>query len=136
MGVVVLTLGAAAFFSLMPLIDKTKNVTREQHLALQMTNRMIDQLQMLKPAQFTPTYLSQLNLIDANQSQSPYSFSHIPLDESTRYSPAQALKNGTGTMTVTFIDSGSVMVTLNISWTSADKKSQQIQTGTVIGGYR
>lgn len=136
MAVFVLTLGAAAFFSLLPMLDRSQYMAREQSTALQMSNEMVDQLQLLKPSNITVGTLTQLNLIDAGQTGSPYKFSHVPLEESTGYSPAQALKNGVGTMTVTSTDAGSVMVRLTITWDSASGKQGSLSTGTIIGGYR
>lgn len=136
MAVFVLSLGAAAFFSLLPMLDRSQKLAKDQSLALQMANRMIDQIQMLKPAQITANTLTQLQLIDSGQANSPFSFSHVPLDDSTNYSPAQALNNGKGIMTVTNVDNGSVMVNVEIDWTSASGKKGTIITGTIVGGYR
>jgi Tfp pilus assembly protein PilV len=136
MAVFALSLGAAAFFALMPQVDRLERLARQNAVALHVATRMIDQLQMMKGNTITAANLTALNLITSGQTQSPYSFSTIPVDNATNYSPAETLKNGTGTLTVTPIDNGSVLCTVEIDWTSDAKKTEKLVTGTVIGGYR
>lgn len=132
----ILSMAALSFFSLFPTIARSQHIAREETVAQQMCQRLIEQLQLLKASDITGPTLAAVNLIDAGQTASPYSFSHIPLDEGSRYSPAQVLRNGTGTLTVTPIDSQSVRLGVTIGWTSASGKAMSVSTGTIIGGYR
>jgi hypothetical protein len=134
--VFVTALGAAAFFSLVPVVDRSQRIGRQESIAIQLSNRMIEQLQLLKPGDVTPAVLGQLNLIDSGQSSPPYTFTNIPLDEASRYSPAQALPNGTGLLNVVQLPHNSVEVRVQISWQSSSGRQRTIQTGTVLGGFR
>lgn len=98
--------------------------------------RLIEQLQLLKASDVEAQTLSALNLIDAGQTEPPYSFSHIPLDEASRYSPSQVLQNGRGTLSVTTLDADSVRLDVTIRWTSSKGKEMSVSSGTIIGGYR
>lgn len=135
-GVFVLAMAATTFFALFPTVHRSQAIAKEEAIAQQMSQRMLEQLQLLKPTDITVGTLTQLNLIDTGQSQPPYSFTNIPLDAGWRYSPAQALRNGTGTLAVTNLDSNSVRLTITIAWKSASGKSSSITTGTILGGYR
>jgi hypothetical protein len=95
-----------------------------------------EQVSMLKPSEINSTTLSQLNLIDPGQGSQPWSITRFPLDDGTSYSPAKVLKNGQGTITATTIAQGSVLVTVQIWWTSPTGAARTFTTGTVIGGYR
>lgn len=134
--VFVTALGAAAFFSLMPVVDRSQRIGREESIALQLSNRMIEQLQLLKPSDIQPSTLSQLSLIDAGQSSAPYSFTNIPLDEASQYSPAQALPNGAGSLNVVNLPNSSVALEVTLSWRSSSGRTRTIQTGTILGGFR
>lgn len=134
--VFVTSLGAAAFFALMPQLDRSQRVAREESLATQLMNRMIEQLQLLKPSDVNVATLDQLNLIDHNQSSSPYSFSNIPLDDASMYSPRQALRNGTGRLDVIQLPYDTVEVRVRISWTSSSGQSRSVRSGVVLGGFR
>lgn len=136
LGVFILSLAAVGFYALTPVIFRSRTLAKENTAALQMANRLLEHVELLKTSDLTAGTLTSLNLIDTGQSASPYSFSHIPLDEASRYSPAQVLRNGVGTLTVTSIDSGSVRVDVDLSWTSASGKTCNIHTGTIIGGYK
>lgn len=136
LSVFILGLGASAFFSLMPTMSRAKTVSSNASKALQICNRMIEHVQLLKADDVTATALTQLNLIDANQTASPYSFTIVPLDDASKYSPAQMLRNGTGTMTVTELASGSRRIILTVSWTTESGKAASVTTGTIIGAYR
>ena len=136
MGVFVVSLGAAAFFSLMPVVDRSQRIAREESMATQLTNRMIEQLQLLKPSDVTSSTLSQLNLIDAGQTSSPFSFSSVPLDDASHYSPRQALRDGTGTLEVVSLPNNSTEVRVRIGWTSASGRARTVQSGVVLGGFR
>ncbi|HRF59945.1 MAG TPA: hypothetical protein PLH94_08535 [Fimbriimonadaceae bacterium] len=135
-GVFVLAMAATTFFALFPTVHRSQQIAKEEAIAQQMSQRMLEQLQLLKPSDITPGTLSQLNLIDPNQTQPPYSFTNIPLDAGWRFSPAQALRNGTGTLTVTQLDASSVRLAITIGWKSSSGKSSSITTGTILGGYR
>jgi len=134
--VFVTALGAAAFFSLIPVVDKSQKIGRQESIANQLCNRMIEQLQLLKPSDVQAATLTQLNLIDSGQTSPPYSFTNIPLDEASRYSPAQALPNGTGSLDVVSLPHGSVEARVTITWRSASGRTRTLQTGTVLGGFR
>lgn len=134
--VFVTALSAAAFFSLIPVVDKSQKIGRQESVANQLCNRMIEQLQLLKPSDVQATTLTQLNLIDPGQISPPYSFTNIPLDEASRYSPAQALPSGTGTLDVVALPHGSIEARVMISWRSSSGRTRTLQTGTVFGGFR
>lgn len=91
---------------------------------------------MLRAQDVNITALSQLNLIDSGQSGNVLSFTHVPLDEASKYSPAQALKNGQGQLTITDLTSGSKKIDLVVSYKSPWGTTKQVSTGTIIGGYR
>ncbi|MBX7133739.1 MAG: hypothetical protein K1X67_13785 [Fimbriimonadaceae bacterium] len=101
-----------------------------------MSQRLVEQLNLLKPSDITPQVLTGLNLIDSGQTQPPYSFSNIPLDQASRYSPSQALQNGTGSLAVTQLDAQSVRLDVTITWKSSKGKTMSVTTGTILGGYR
>lgn len=135
-GVFMLTLAAAAFFALIPMIHRSQTVAKEESLAQSMAQRMIEQLQMLQRSDITPATLVKLNLIDSGQTQPPYSFSNIPMDQASRYSPSQALRNGAATMDVNNADANSMRIDITISWKSSTGKNRTFKTGTILGGYQ
>jgi hypothetical protein len=90
----------------------------------------------MSPTALNATALTAAGLIDSGQSSSPYSFSQVPLDNSTRYSPSKALRNGTGLLSLQSIGDGSVRVTVVVSWKSEAGANRSITTGTIVGGYR
>lgn len=134
--VFVTALGAAAFFSLMPVVDRSQRIGREESIALQLSNRMIEQLQLLKPSDIQSSTLTQLSLIDEGQTSAPYSFTNIPLDEASQYSPAQALSEGTGSLNVVSLPNNSVALEVTLTWRSSSGRTRTIQTGTILGGFR
>lgn len=134
--VFVLSVASLSFFSLFPTIARSQRIARDETVAQQMSQRLVEQLNLLKPADITPEVLTGLNLIDTGQTQPPYSFSNIPLDQASRYSPSQALQNGTGTLAVTQLDAQSVRLDVTISWKSSKGKTMSVTTGTILGGYR
>lgn len=136
LGVFVLALGAAAFFSLYPLFVRSKAIGQNQSTALQLANRMVEHIQLLKASDLNPATLTALNLVDAGSSGTPYSFSNIPLDEASGYSPSRALPNGAGTMEVEDVDNNSKLVTIELTWRNPNGEEQSIRTGTVVGGFR
>lgn len=136
LAVFVLGVGAAGYFSLLPQIDRMQRMAKERAIAMHIATIMIDELQMMHSGSITAGNLTALNLINPGQTVSPYSFTNIPLNNSTDFSPAQALKNGTGTLTVTQIDNGSELCEIEIDWTSDDNQAEKLVTGTIVGGYR
>ncbi len=136
LAVFILSLAAISFYGLTPVIFRSRTMAKDNTAALQMANRLVEHIQLLKASDLKAPTLTALNLIDAGQSQQPYSFTHIPLDEASRYSPAQTLRNGTGSLTFTDLDSGAIRVNVQINWTSASGKASSVTTGTIIGGYR
>lgn len=136
LSVFVISLAAAAFFTLFPTFKRSERLSQEESKASLMAQRMIEHLQLLKPKDINASTLSQLNLIDAGQTQAPYSFSHIPLDEGSMYSPNQVLRNAVATMSVDDLSVNSKRIVLFMSWTSASGKTRSITTGTILGGYR
>lgn len=136
MGIFVLGLGAAAMFSLFPALTRADKLSREEAIAAQLANRYVEHVQLLRPAELTGTNLYALGLIDDGESGSPYSFSNIPLDEASGYSPSRMLRNGAGLLTVSDMADGSKLVAVRLSWTSASGKSRSYSTGTVLGAFR
>lgn len=134
--VFVLSVASLSFFSLFPTIARSQRIAKDETVAQQMSQRLVEQLNLLKPADITPEVLTGLNLIDTGQTQPPYSFSNIPLDQASRYSPSQALQSGTGTLAVTQLDAQSVRLDVTIAWKSSKGKSMSVTTGTILGGYR
>ncbi len=132
----VLSLAAAAFYGIYPKIGKVQDLGIQKAKAMQICNRMVDQLQLMRATDVTTNTLTTMNLIDPNQTSSPYTFTQCPLDDTTDYSPRKCFKNGTGTLTVTPIDSNSVRCRVRVNWTSESGKAESYTTGTVIGGYR
>lgn len=134
--VFVLSVASLSFFSLFPTIARSQRIARDETIAQQMSQRLVEQLNLLKPSDITPQVLTGLNLIDSGQTQPPYSFSNIPLDQASRYSPSQALQNGTGSLAVTQLDAQSVRLDVTITWKSSKGKTMSVTTGTILGGYR
>jgi hypothetical protein len=135
-GVFVLALGAAAFFSLYPVVARSEKISRDRSVAGQLASKMSEHLQLLKTTDLTSGSLSGLHLIDDGQYSSPFSFSHIPLDEASDYSPATMLRNGEGWLTISDVAGNSKKITIEIDWTDAAGRDQSFVTGTIIGGYR
>lgn len=136
LAVLVIGMAAAAYFALFPTFKRSQKISEHDSKAALMSQRMIEHLQLLKPADLTATTLTQLNLIDAGQTSQPYSFAHIPLDEGSKYSPAQVLKDATAVMTVEDLDANSKRVKLVMTYKSTSGKTLSITTGTILGGYR
>ena len=128
-------MGAAALYGLMPTIYHSQAMGNQETKAVQMGGRMVENLQMLSAANVNAAVLTQLNLIDAGQTGNTLTFTKIPLDEGSRYSPSTALPDGTGVLTITPLTGGAVKAKVVISWTSPFG-SKSYTTGTVVGGYR
>lgn len=134
--VFILGLGAAAVFGLLPVVKKSQTIANDENKAMQMANRMIEHLHLLPARDISLATLRGLNLVDENQTGSPYSFAHVPMDDASLYSPAQVLKNAVATLEIEDTDANSKKAVIRISWKSASGKTKQITTGTIIGGYR
>lgn len=135
-GSMVLVMGSVAFFSLIPTVRRAETLAGQQTVAVQIANRMIEHLQLLTPTNLNATTLTQLNLIDTGQTEEPYTFTHLPMDEGSDYSPATNLPNATGTLTITDLDAGAKMVQVTITWENDMGAARSFSTGTVVGGYR
>lgn len=136
-GLFILGMGAVAYFGLLPVVHRSSEISRQESRAAQIAARVIEQLGMLKPAEVNSSTLKQLNLIDGSSTEEqPWTFSNIPLDDGTSYSPAKVLRNGRGSIWMSSIANGSVLVTLEITWDSPSGASRSYRTGTIIGGYR
>jgi len=136
LAVLMIAMAAAAFFGLLPAFTHSQITSADEGKAVQMAQRMIEHLQLLKPADLNASTLSTINLIDPGQDEAPFSFSEIPLDEATGYSPSRAIKNGQAEMDIEDLDANSKKVTITMTWTSPKGKTQTFTTGTVLGGYR
>ena len=136
LSVFVIGMAAAAYFALLPTFKRSQKISEHDSKAALMSQRMIEHLQLLKPNDLNCTTLSQLNLIDANQTAQPYSFCHVPLDEASMYSPSQVLKNATAMMTIEDLDANSKRIKLVMTWKSTSGQTLSMTTGTIIGGYR
>lgn len=129
-------MGAVAFYGLLPVISRSHEIAQQESKAGQMVARVSEEFGMLKPNEVNLDTLTKLNLIDPNQGAQPWSFSHIPLDDGTGYSPAKILRNGTGTITTSNIANGSILIKINLTWKSPTGRARSLTTGTVVGGYR
>ena len=136
LGVFILSLSAAAFYSVFPKIGKVQDLPMQRSRAMHIANRIIDELQLMRPGNITAANLYALNYIDGTQTKSPYTISDLPIDDGLDYSPRKELKNGSATLTVTPIDSGSVRCVILIQWTSEAGKPETLKAGTVVGGYK
>ena len=135
MGVFILALAAVSFFDLLTASHKMAARGAQQTKAIQMASRLVENLQMQPSTGLTASKLTSLNLIDSGQNASPYSFNHMAMDDATQYSPAQALPNGTGTLTITNLAGGAVFARVQINWT-LESQPHSYTTQTIIGGYR
>ncbi len=136
-GAMVLGVAAVAFFALLPILHATELRAKQETQAVQMATRLIEHIQLLKPQNLNAATLTDLSLIDEGQlaKAPPYSFSRIPLDEGSLYSPAQTLPQGTGTLDIVEIEGGSKRVDIVIRWKSKGGWGT-VKNGTVVGGYR
>jgi hypothetical protein len=136
LSVFIIGIAAIAVFAIFPTFRRAQVISADESKAVLMAQRMVEHLQLLKPNDLTASTLEGLNLIDGEQQELPYSFSHVPLDEATGYSPAKALKNGTAEMDIEDIGAGSKRVILTMRWTSASGKTRILTMGTILGGYK
>lgn len=135
-GVFILTIAALSYLSLTVVTHRSQVISKDESRAAQMLARLIEQVQLLSTRDMNVTTLKAMNLVDATSSESPYSFTNIPLDQGTLYSPSKSLTNGTGSMAVSTLSNGSVRVVATINWTSSSGKSQHLTSGTIIGAYK
>ena len=135
-GMFFLVTATLTLMSLFPVIKKGEQVSTEESKAVQMSNRLLEHVQMLGAKDITLQNLTALNLIDAGQTAQPYSFTHVPLDEASRYSPAQVLRAANGQMTCTTIGGNSVKVLITLTFTSDTGKVTTVKTGTIVGAFR
>lgn len=135
-GLTLLAMGAASFYSLFPVVSRAHAIGDQEQKATQLATKMIEHIQLLSPGKLTSTYLSGMQLIDSGQSASPYTFTNCPLDSGTDYCPSKALKNGTGTLTITDKLYGAKQVVVTISWKSVTGKSESVTMGTILGNHR
>ncbi len=135
-GMFFLVMATLSLMSLFPVIKKSEQMSTEESKAIQMCNRLIEHIQMLGAKDINGANLTSLNLIDAGQTSQPYSFTRVPLDEASHYSPAQALRNATGTLTYGTVTGNSVRVVVTLQYTSDTGQTKTIRTGTIIGAFR
>ncbi len=130
-----LVMGSLAYFALVPVTLRSQIISQEQTTAVQIGNRLIEHLLLLKPSTLTATNLSALSLIDSGASASPFSFTNLPLDDGWVMSPAKALPAGQGLMTITDVGDNTKLIQLDISWMGPSGRMTHT-TGTALGGYR
>jgi Tfp pilus assembly protein PilV len=135
-GVFVLTIATLSYLSLTVVTHRSQVISKDETKAAQMTARLLEQVQLLKTSDLNVTTLKAMNLVDTTSTGSPYSFTNIPLDQGTMYSPSKALTQGTGTLTVSTLANGSKRVLATINWTSASGKQRSFSSGTIIGSYK
>jgi hypothetical protein len=135
-GIFILGMGAVTYLGMLPVVHRGNEVAQQDSKVGQIAARVTEEFGMLKPSEITASTLAQLNLIDPGQNAQPWTFSHIPLDDGTSYSPAKALKNGVGTVTTSNLANGSILVSVTIAWTSPTGHARSLTTGTIVGGYR
>lgn len=127
---------AITTMSLLPVLKRGEIASRRRSQAMQMVTRMLEQVQMLHATDISTATLSKLNLIDSGQTTQPFSFTHVPMDEASRYSPAQVLRDADAKLSYTALTDGSVKVMVTIKYTSEAGKTQTVNSGTVIGSFR
>ena len=128
-------MGAVAYYSMVPLVQRSQLIAEQQTLAVQISNRMVEHILLLKPDNLNATALSQLNLIDSGQSTQPFKITNLPMDDGWSYSPAKALPSGSGTLTIADIGDRCKRVKIVITW-KGPNGTQTYTTGTVLGGHR
>ena len=135
-GLMLLSIGAASFYSLFPVISKSHAMGEEEQKATQICTKMLEHIQLLAPTKLTATNLTGMLLIDPNQSASPYTFNHCPLDDAMDYAPADSLHNGTGKLTITTINYGSSQVIATVTWKNPFGTVETVSMGTILGAFR
>lgn len=135
-GLTLLAMGAASFYSLFPIVSKAHAIGDEEQKATQICTKMLEHISLLSPTKLTATNLQGMLLVDTGQNASPYTFNHCPLDDAMDYAPANSLKNGTGTLTITNLNYGNVQVVASVSWKSPTGKTETVNMGTILGSHR
>lgn len=135
-GMFLLMLGTIALMSLIPSVKQSEEMSSDESKAVQMTTRLIEHIQMLGAEDVNATVLKSLNLIDADQLYPPYSFTHVPLDEASMYSPAQVLTDARGDLTITTLADGAKRIDIQLDYRSKSGEIQTVKTGTVVGAFR
>ena len=135
-GMFILMMATLSLMSLIPIVKQSEHMSSDESKCVQMTTRLIEHIQMLGADDVTPKVLESLNLIDAGQSGSPYSFTHVPLDEASMYSPAQVLDDADCELTITTLADGSKRVDILFAYRSKSGDRRTMKTGTVIGAFR
>jgi hypothetical protein len=135
-GSFLLLLSAMAFFALFPIIHRSSVMANQESTAVMIANRMIDHLQMLKTTNFTHEALNELHLIDPGQTQAPYTFTNVPLDDASGYSPAKLLPKSHAQFDIVNVADSCIRVEMLITWTSPSGEHRSLKTGTIIGGFR
>jgi hypothetical protein len=128
-------MAALSFFTLLPVIQRSAETSSQETLAIQISSRLIEHIQMLNPTDCNAATLSSLNLIDNNQTSSPFYFSNIPLDNGSNYSPSKCLPSGQGLLTITDLGGGSVLCQVKVLWRGT-AGTKTYTTATILGGYR
>jgi hypothetical protein len=135
-GAFVLTMATLSYLSLTVVTHRSQVISKDDSKASQMVARLLEQVQLLKPKDLNVTTLKAMNLIEADSVSPPYNFTHIPLDEGTLYSPAKALIDAKGQMTVTKLANDSYRVIATLQWKSTTGKQKSVTAGTIIGSYK
>ncbi len=132
----ILGMGAVCYYGLLPVVMRSHQIASQESKAGQIATRVAEQYAMLKPSNINVDTLTKLNLIDTGQNAQPWTFTHLPIDDGTDYSPAKVLNNGVGQITTSNIANGSVLITITLTWNSPTGKARSLTTGAVVGGYR
>jgi hypothetical protein len=135
-GMFFMVMATLTLMSLFPVIKKGEQMSTEESKAVHMCNRLIEHIQMLPADDITVDNLAALNLIEPNQTTQPYSFTHVPLDEASRYSPAQSLRDANASLTISDVGTGSKRVRITLTYTSDTGQTRTLRTGTVVGAFR
>lgn len=129
-------MGAASFYSMFPVVSKAHAIGDEEQKATQICTKMLEHIQLLAPSKLTATNLQGMMLVDTGSNSSPYTFNHCPLDDAMDYAPADSLKNGTGTLTISNLNWGSSLVIATVTWKTPTGKTETVTQGTILGAYR
>ena len=135
-GIFMLVLATVTLMSLFPVVMRGEKMSSDESKAIQMTSRLVEHIQMLGAEDINGKTLESLNLIDTGQLVQPYSFTHVPLDEASMYSPAQVLDDAKGELEITVLGDGSRRVDLELQYRSKSGDIRTVKTGTIIGAFR
>jgi type II secretory pathway pseudopilin PulG len=135
-GVMILGISAAAFYSTFPVIRRAHLIAKEESQAAQVGARLVEHLQMLTIEDLNFETLHELNLASYVTSTGAYAVSDIPMDDASLYSARNVLNNGRGWFYVHELENESRHIDLTIAWQSSSGKWKQVHTGTIIGGFK